>query len=101
MLAENLRLLKGQENLHATGLKKKREREKESHKGIRTSPAPLEGGCERGKIPVPWEASSQAERLAGTEAELQSLRGECSSWRAAGRAEGEHHEWSVPTPCCP
>lgn len=86
MLAENLRLLKGQENLHATGLKK-RETEKESQKGIRTSPAPLEGGCERGKIPVPWEAS-QAERLAGTEAELQSLRGECSSWWAAGRAGG-------------
>ena len=99
MLAENLRLLKGQENLHATGLKK-RETEKESQKGIRMSPAPLEGGCERGKIPVPWEAS-QAERLAGTEVELQSLRGECSSWWAAGRAGGERHKWSVPPPCCP
>ena len=33
--------------------------------------------------------------------ELQSLRGECSSWWAAVGAGGDLHEWSVPTPCCP
>ena len=79
----------------------KKKKKRKSQKGIRMGPAPLEGGCESGKIPVPWEASSQAERLAGTEGELQSLRGECSSWWAAVGAGGDLHEWSVPTPCCP
>lgn len=69
-----------------------REKKKEKKKVRKESGRvlhPLEGGCERGKIPVPWEASSQAERLAGTELELQSLRGECSSWWAAVREGGE------------
>ena len=100
MLAKNFRLLKEQENLHVTGFEKK-EREQQRQKGIRKGPAPREGGCERGKIPVPREASSQAERLAGTEQELQSLRGERSSWWAAVREGGELHQWSVPPPCCP
>ena len=41
-------------------------------------PAPLGGSCGRGKVPAPWEAPSPA-RSAGTEGELQSLKGECSS----------------------
>ena len=30
-------------------------------------PALLEGSCERGKVPAPWEALSSAGRFAGTE----------------------------------
>ena len=36
-------------------------------------PAPLQGSCERGKLPSPWEAPSPVRRSAGTEGELQKM----------------------------
>lgn len=54
-----------------------------------------------GKVPAPWEARLPAGRLAKTEGELQSLRGECSNQFAAARAEGELHRWSVLLPSTP
>ena len=62
-------------------------------------PAPLGGSCERGKVPSPWELPSPAGRSAGTERELQRLRGECSNQLTAGRRERDQHTWSWP-PCC-
>ena len=70
MLAEDLRLLKWQENLHVTGWEKRR---KESKKGIGMGPATLGGSYERGKVPATWEAPSPAGRSAKIEGELQSL----------------------------
>ena len=47
----------------------------------------LEGSCERGQFPSPWEAPSPVGTCAGTETELQRLGGECSSQFAADKTE--------------
>ena len=76
-------------------------RRKEKKKWIGMRPVPLGGSCERGNVPTPWEAPSWEGRSAGTEGELQSLRGKCSSQFVAAGAEGEIHRWSVLLSCIP
>ena len=56
-------------------------------------PVPLGGRCEGGNVSIHWEVPS----LAGTEGELKSLRGECSSRCAEGKVERNLHTGSVPT----
>ena len=67
-------------------------------------PVLMGGNCERGKVPSPWELPSPAERSAGIERELHGLRGERSSWIAAGRTERrekDQHRGTWPLPCTP
>ena len=71
---------------------------KKMRKESRMGPAPLGGSYERGKVPAPWKAPSLVGRSAGTEGELQRLRGECSSRFVAATAERKLHRWSVQ--CC-
>ena len=54
-------------------------------------PAPLGGSCERGKISTHRKVPSQAGRSAGTEGELQSLRGEYSNQFVEGKVERDLH----------
>ena len=61
----------------------------------------MEGSCERGKGPSPWESPSPAGRSGRTDRELQRLRGECSSWLTADRAERDEHRHSWPPPRTP
>lgn len=63
-------------------------------------PAPLGASCGKGKFPSPWEVPLLLRISARTERELQTLRGECSSWFAAGRTEGDLHRQSWPLGCC-
>ena len=64
-------------------------------------PVPLGGSCEKGKVPSPREPPSLAGRSARTEREIQRLRGECSSWTAAGKTERDQYRGSWPNPCAP
>ena len=74
---------------------------KKKKKGIGVGPAPLRGSCEREKFHSPWEGPSPAVRWAGTEGELQSLRGEWSSWIVVGRTERDLQRRSWPSHCSP
>ena len=40
-------------------------------------------------------------RPAGTERELQRLRGEHNKWFVAGKTERDMHKWSIPLTCVP
>ena len=61
----------------------------------------LKGAVKEEMFLLPWEAPSWEGRSAGTEGELQSLRGKCSSQSAAARAEGGIHRGSVLLSCTP
>lgn len=97
---KNLRLLKEQENLHVTGFKKKRKRKRKSERNQEGSCTPWKGAGKEERFLYPGKPPHRG-RLAGTERELQSLRGECSSQFVAARAEGEIHRWSVLLSCTP
>ena len=47
----------------------------------------LEGSCERGNFPAPWEDPFLVGSATGTERELQRLGGECSGGTVAGGTE--------------
>ena len=64
---------------------------------IEMRPMPLGGNYEKGMVPSPWEPPSSSEKSAGTDRELQKLRGECTSRLVSDRAEKDQHRWSLPT----
>ena len=101
MLAEDLRLLEGPENLHITRQDKRKKKKKERQKGIRTGPAPLGGSCAEGKFPAPWEVPLSAGGPAWMEAELWSPGEERSNQPAEGKMDSDRHRRSVPLPCAP
>ena len=82
MMAEDLRLLKGQEISPGNKVG-----HKEKNRGSGMRPVPLGGSWEGGKVFAHWEATSLMERSGSTERELQRLRGECDTQIAAGRTE--------------
>ena len=65
VLAEDLRLLKGQESLHVT-----RSRRRRKKNWIGWGPGPLGGSYER-KVPAPWEVPSPMGRSTETERKLE------------------------------
>ena len=83
-LAEELKPPKRAGNPLYNWVEQKGKRERE--KGIRTEPVFLRGSCERGKEPIPWEATYLVVRSAKTEGP-QSLREKHSSWTEKGKGE--------------
>lgn len=64
---------------------------------IEMRPMPLGGNYEKGMVPSPWEPPSSSEKSAGTDRELQKLRGEYTSRLVSDRAEKGQHRWSLST----
>ena len=91
-LAEDLRLSKGQGNLHVTGWDKKRK-----EKGIEMGTWPPERELWRRKGSCPWEWPSLVGRSARTERELRSPGGEHSNSSVKGKEKDPHRRSVLPS----
>lgn len=98
--AEDLRLLRGKENLHINRYNR-RKTNKQTHKKRfqdDTCDPGREGAVKEESFLYPGKPLHQWEDWPGQE---KSLRGEYRNWFMAARLEGDPHRWSVLLSCTP